>query len=92
MRCKYSGCNRKNGIVNGRCRTHVGSTNPLSPPTSPNNSVKNVAIQKSLEEMRTTILQLQQENLALNNKLVSCKSLMPLRRTSTVCCLKKMVF
>ena len=69
MRCKYSGCNRKNGIVNGRCRTHVSSTNPLSPPTSPNNSVKNVAIQKSLEEMRTTILQLQQENLALNEQV-----------------------
>ena len=70
MQCRYPGCNRKNGIKNGRCRTHQGCLQPPSPLKSPcAASIKNEAIKNSLDHLNEMVLQLQTENLALNHQL-----------------------
>ena len=69
VHCKYPGCNRKNAIKDGRCRTHHDSVLFKSPTKKTTDSIQNQALKKSIIELNERLAQLEKENLALNNQM-----------------------
>ena len=80
MHCKFKGCNRKRGIVEGYCRIHHGrellSANEDTTPKSHSNSRGGVTnedlkalINEKFDGLNAIVQQLQTENLQLSNQV-----------------------
>ena len=79
MRCKFNGCNRKRGLVEGYCRIHLGrdllsaSSNNAVKTHSSNKGVTNedlmALINEKFDGLNAIVQQLQTENLQLSNQV-----------------------